>query len=326
MIITYASRRATAFALTVLICFSGPRAHADDYPTRPIRIVVGFSPGSTSDITARLLGQKLQQSLNEPIVIENRPGGGNNIAAEFVGRAAKDGYTLYLSNVANTIRAATAPDPAFDFVKDLAPVSLVADSPIMLAANPSLGANNVQQLIALAKAKPGQIFYGSSGVGSAAHFAGQLFNGLTGVSLVHVPYPGSSQALSDVLAGRIQLLFGAVSSVLPQVEDGKLIAIGVAERERVVFAPQVPTLAEQGLSGFEATVWSGLMAPSGTPRGIIDKLAGATAAALKNPDAVSALSAQGITVRQGGPDEFRDYIASEIEKWTKVAAAAGVVK
>jgi tripartite-type tricarboxylate transporter receptor subunit TctC len=326
MVMDASKRAALVLTLTFLAYFAAPAAHADNYPSRPIRVVVGFSPGSTSDITARVLGQKLQAILGQPIVIENRPGGGNNIAAEFVARAAKDGYTLYLCNVANTIRAATDPDPGLDFAKDLAPITLVADVPILLVASPALGVKNVSQLVALAKTEPGQIFFGSSGVGSAAHLAGQLFNSLTGVSLVHVPYPGSAQALTDVLAGRIQLVFSAMSTVLPQINAGKLVAIGVAERERVSFAPNIPTLTEQGLPDFEATNWSGLLAPAGTPPEIIDKLAQATAQALKDQDVVSSLSAQGISVRGGGPDVFRDYIGGEIKKWAKVGADAGMTK
>jgi tripartite-type tricarboxylate transporter receptor subunit TctC len=319
-------RTAIALISAALLGVAGVLADADEYPARPIRIIVGFSPGSTSDITARVLGPKLQQALGQPVVIENRPGASNSIAAEFVARAPKDGHTLFLCNVANAIQAATTTNGTFDFAKDLAPISLVADVPILLAATPSLGVNDVQHLIALAKTEPGQLFYGSSGVGSAAHLAGQLFNVMAGVSLVHVPYPGSALALTDVLAGRIQLVFSALSTVLPQVEAGKLVAIGIAERNRVDIAPQIPTFAEQGLPDFEATNWSGLMAPTGTPDAIVDKLAHAVAEALGSADIVAALRAQGITVRGGGPDEFRRYIDDEIKKWAKVGAVAGMTK
>jgi tripartite-type tricarboxylate transporter receptor subunit TctC len=259
-------------------------------------------------------------------VIENRPGNGSNTAAEFVARAQPDGYTILSGSVANAIRVATVSKPTFDLIKDFAPISLVGTVPVMLATNPSLGAKTAPQLIALAKSKPDELFYGSSGVGTAAHLAGELFNVSAGVKLVHVPYAGSSQALADVLTGRIQATFASVSTTMPQVDEGKLVAIGVAERERVALAPNLPTLAEQGMTDFEATVWSGLMVPAGTPQDIVDKLVRATAEAARDPETIASLRTQGITARGGGPEQFRDYIASEIKKWRAVGAAAGMMK
>ena len=301
-------------------------AYADDYPTRPIRIVVGYPPGTASDITVRVVGAKLAKLLNGSVVIENRPGNGSNTAAEFVARAQPDGYTILSGSVANAIRVATVLKPTFDLIKDFAPISLVGTVPVMLATNPSLGAKTAPQLIALAKSKPDELFYGSSGVGTAAHLAGELFNVSAGVKLVHVSYAGSSQALADVLTGRIQATFASVSTTMPQVDEGKLVAIGVAERERVALAPSLPTLAEQGMTDFEATVWSGLMVPAGTPQDIVDKLVRATAEAARDPETIASLRTQGITARGGGPEQFRDYIASEIKKWRAVGAAAGMMK
>jgi tripartite-type tricarboxylate transporter receptor subunit TctC len=301
-------------------------ARADDYPTRPVRIIVGFGPGSAGDTSARLVGQKLGQILGQQFVVEARPGNGSNIAAEFVARAPKDGYTLLLGNIANTVSAALATSPSFDFAKDLAPVALVTAVPTLLSAHPSVGATNIKDLIALAKAKPEQIFYGSSGVGTAAHLAGELINVMAGVKLVHVPYPGSAQALTDLLAGRIQLMFGAASTAMPHVEDGKLIAMGMAQRQRAAMAPKVPTLSEQGLQDFDAPLWFGLMAPAGTPRTIIDKLARATNESLKSEDVSAPLRAQGIDLTGGSPEEFARYIADDISKWTTVAKAAGLRK
>ena len=309
-----------------MLSFAASGAQAEDYPSRPIRIVVGYAPGSASDITVRIIGPKLSQVLGQPVVIENRPGNGSNTAAEFVARAPHDGYTLLSGSVANAIRNATVAKPTFDLIKDFAPISLIGTVPVMLAAHPSLGVKNAQELIALAKSKPNELFYGSSGVGTAAHLAGELFNVSAGVKLVHVPYPGSSQALTDVLTGRIQLTFASVSTTMPQAEDGKLAAIGVAERERVALAPNLPTLAEQGLTDFEATIWSGLMAPAGTPQDIVDKLARATDTATASADAIAALRGQGITMRGGGPEPFRRYLESEIKKWRAVGVAAGMMK
>ena len=318
--------RCAALASASLVGLAALPAYAQ-YPNRPVRIIVGYAPGSASDITVRVIGPKLSAALGgTPVVVENRPGNGSNTAAEFVSRATPDGYTLLSGSVANAIRVATVAKPTFDLVKDFAPISLVGTVPVMLAAHPSLGVKTAQELIALAKGKPDQIFYGSSGVGTAAHLAGELFNVSAGTRLVHVPYPGSSQALSDILAGRIQLTFAAVSTTLPQAEEGKLVAIGVAERERIALAPKLQPLAEQGLPEFEATIWSGLMAPAGTPQDIVDKLAAATAEAVANPEVVAALRTQGITARGGGPEELRRYVESEIAKWRRVGAAAGLGK
>jgi tripartite-type tricarboxylate transporter receptor subunit TctC len=319
-------KRLANILVSASVAFLASSAHADDYPTRPIRIVVGYPPGTASDITVRVVGAKLAKLLNGSVVIENRPGNGSNTAAEFVARAQPDGYTILSGSVANAIRVATVSKPTFDLVKDFAPISLVGTVPVMLATHPSLGVKTAPQLIALAKSKPDELFYGSSGVGTAAHLAGELFNVSASVKLVHVPYAGSSQALADVLTGRIQATFASVSTTMPQVDEGKLVAIGVAERERVALAPNLPTLAEQGMTDFEATIWSGLMVPAGTSQDIVDKLVRATAEAARDPETIASLRAQGITARGSGPEQFRDYIASEIKKWRAVGAAAGMMK
>jgi tripartite-type tricarboxylate transporter receptor subunit TctC len=264
--------------------------------------------------------------LGQQFVVEPRPGGGSNIAAEFVSRAPKDGYTLLLGNVANAVSAALATNPSFDFAKDLAPIARLTAVPILLAGHPALNAHDVKELIAAAKAKPEQIFYGSSGVGTAAHLAGELFNGTAGVKLVHVPYPGSAQALTDLLAGRIQLMFGAASTTLPHVEDKKLVAFGMAQPQRATSAPNIPTLAEQGLKDFDASLWFGLMAPAGTPRDIVDKLARTVNDAIKAEEVTAPLRAQGIDLLGGGPDDFARYISNDIQRWTAVAAGAGLRK
>jgi tripartite-type tricarboxylate transporter receptor subunit TctC len=321
--IRFAVALAVSFAS---ICLPLVAANAADYPSQPIRIIVGYPPGTASDITVRVIAQKLQKILNASIVTENRPGNGSNTAAEFVARAQPDGYTVLSGSVANAIRNATVSKPTFDLSKDFAPLSLIGTVPVMLAVHPSLGVKTAQEFIALAKKKPDEFFYGSSGVGTAAHFAGELFNTAAGVKLVHVPYAGSSQALADVLTGRIQATFASVSTTMPQVDEGKLVALGVAERERVELAPKLPTLAEQGLDGFEATIWSGLMVPAATPKDIVDKLAKAVVEAAKDPETVASLRSQGITARGGGPEQFRAYIDSEVKKWRPVGIAAGLMK
>jgi tripartite-type tricarboxylate transporter receptor subunit TctC len=311
-------------ALALLAALFTPASHAQDYPARPVRIVIGFGPGSAADISARVIGARMGQLLGQQFVVEPRPGGGSNIAAEFVAHAPKDGYTLLLGNVANTVSAALASKPAFDFARDLAPVSRLTAAPVLLAGHPSLGASDLKGLIAVAKDKPGQIFYGSSGVGTAAHMAGELLNVTAGIKMVHVPYPGSAQALTDLLAGRIQLTFGAASTALPHVEQGKLVAFGMAQPQRSALAPNVPTLSEQGLADFDASLWFGLMAPAGTPREIVDKLAHAANEAIKSDEVIAPLRSQGIELIGGSPDAFVRYVANDIKRWTAVATAAGL--
>jgi tripartite-type tricarboxylate transporter receptor subunit TctC len=305
---------------------AAPAAAQDSYPSRPIRIVVGFGSASAADIVARVLAQQLGQSMHQQFIVETRPGAGSNIAAESVARAAKDGYTLLMATVANSVNAAMTPRLAFDFQKDLAPVTLVTAVPILLAANPRLGVRDVPALIALARSKPDQIVYGSSGTGTAAHLAGELFNARAGVRLVHVPYPGSAQALTDLIAGRIGLMFGAASTTLPHVQAGELVALAMAQSKRSGIAPDVPSMAEAGLPGFDATVWFGLLAPAGTPPEVISALSRAVNAALKTDDVIAPLRAQGMEPIGGSPDEFARYIGNEIAKWTPVVEAAGLKK
>jgi tripartite-type tricarboxylate transporter receptor subunit TctC len=301
-------------------------AHGQDYPNRPVRIIVGFGPGAAADTPARLLAQKLGLSLGQQFVVENRPGAGSNIAAEYVARAPKDGYVLFMMTAANTINATISPNLAFDVKKDFAPIALVAAVPNMLVAHPAAGIDNLKQLIEMAKQKPEQIMYGSSGVATTMHLAGELINIMAGVKLVHVPYPGSAQALTDVLTGRIPLLFAPATTVLQHVQKGDLKAIALTTARRSAVAPDVPTMSEAGLPGFDLGLWFGLAAPAGTPPDIIARLAHATAEAVQMPDVVTALNAQGLDTLSGGPGEFARYIVSEVDKGAQVAQAAGLKK
>ena len=317
--------RATLLA-ALAIAFSTSLAHAQDYPARPVRIVIGFGAGAAADTPARLLAQKFSQSLGQQFVVENRPGAGSNLAAEHVARAAKDGYTLFMGTAANTINATISPNLSFDFARDFAPIALVASVPNMLVAHPSLGVDNLQDLIALAKQKPEQIHYGSSGVATTTHLAGELINVMAGVKLVHVPYQGSAQAMTDVLTGRIPLLFTPASAAMQHVEKGSLKAIAVTQLQRAGIAPNVPTMSEAGLAGYDIGLWFGLLAPAGMPREIVDKLARAANEALKADDVRSALKTAGLDPLGSSPDEFAQYIASEIKKGATVAEAAGLKK
>jgi len=317
-----------ALALAIVIAASalasGPACAQGDYPSRPVRIVVGFAPGAVVDTPARLLAQKFSQALGQQFVVENRPGAGSNIAAEYAVRQPPDGYVLFMASSANTINATVSPNLTFDITKDFAPILLVCQVPNMLVANPSLGVDSLQQLIALAKSKPDQITFGSSGTATTTHLAGELINVMAGVTLVHVPYPGSAQALSDVLTGRIQLLFAPASAVIQHVEKGQLKALAVTQLKRASIAPDVPTMAEAGLPDFDIGLWFGLLAPAGTPREIIDKLADAANAALKSEDVSTALRGAGLDPLGGTPDEFGRYIVSEVAKGATVAQAAGL--
>jgi tripartite-type tricarboxylate transporter receptor subunit TctC len=321
---TASSRVAALVALALLA--AGSLAHAQtDYPSRPVRIIVGFGAGAVADTPGRLLAQKFSQAFGQQFVIENRPGAGSSIAAEFVSRAPPDGHTLFMATSANTINA-TVSKLGFDIVKDFSPIALVCAVPNMLVAHPSLGVDTLQQLIALAKQKPEQIHYASSGVATTTHLAGELINVMAGVKLTHVPYPGSAQALTDVLTGRIPLLFAPASAVIQHVEKGNLKAIAVTQLKRAGIAPNVPTMAESGLAGYDIGLWFGLLAPAGTPRPIIDRLARAANEAIKSDDVAQALRTAGLDPLGSSPDEFARYIVSEVEKGATVVQAAGLKK
>jgi len=317
---------ASGCALAVAVLASAAPSRADDYPSRTVRIIVGFGAGAAADLPARLLAQRFGQSLGQQFIIENRPGAGSNIAADFVARAAPDGYTLFMATAANTINATVLPNLNFDFAKDFAPIVRVAAVPNILVAHPSLGVDNLKDLIALAKAKPDQILFGSSGVATTTHLAGEMINVMAGVKLLHVPYPGSAQALTDVITGRIPLLFAPASAVMQHVEKGELKAIASTQLTRASIAPNVPTMSEAGLPGYDLGLWFGLLAPAGTPRPVIDTLARVANQALQSSEVSSALRAQGLDPVGGSPDDFARYIASEIEKGAAVVKAAGLKK
>jgi tripartite-type tricarboxylate transporter receptor subunit TctC len=321
---TIASRLAAlAFAA---LCLAVAPAAAQDYPTRPVRVLVGFTPGAAADITARVLATRMSQILNQQVVVENKPGAGSNLAADYVSHAAKDGYTLLIGTSANLTNAVITQGLAFDFVKDFAPIALITTAPVILVTHPSLEVNSVQELIALAKKKPGELNYASTGVGAAPHLAGELFNARAGIKTVHVPYQGSPQAVTDLLAGRVSMMFSPASAVIPHVKAGKLKALASATSKRPSIAPDLPTMAEAGLPDFDASIWFGLMAPTGTPRPIIDKLAAAVNAALKSDETKASYAAQGFDLLGGGPADMARTIASDTDRWTIAAQAAGLKK
>jgi tripartite-type tricarboxylate transporter receptor subunit TctC len=307
-----------AFALATGLCSAQPGA----FPDKPVRFVVGFTPGGPSDILSRALGQKLAEQWGQQVVIENRPGAGGNIAAEAVARSMPDGYTWLLGN--NSILATNASlyrKLGYDPAKDFAPVALVAVQPNILVVNPQVPASSVPELIALARAKPGQLNYASSGSGAAAHLSGELFKAMTGVDMVHVPYKGAQPALTDVIAGQAQLMFATSVSVLPHVKTGRLRAVTTAQRSATV--PELPTVAEAGVPGFESITWHGVVVPAATPAPLVERLNRDIVAVLQMPDVRERLAALGAEVVGGTPRDFADYIAKEIPKWTKVVKDSG---
>jgi len=310
-------------ALVLLACGISV-ARAADYPTRPITLVVAFTPGGASDVLGRILGRKLEQILGQPLVIDNRPGAGGNVAAEAVAHAAPDGYTLFNGN--NAILATNAAlykKINFDPEADFAPIGLIGSQANILVVNPALPAKSMGELIALAKANPGKLNFASSGHGLAAHLAGELFKAEAKIDIVHVPYKGAAPALQDVIAGHVQMMFATASSVVPHIRDGKVRPLAVATLKRTAVLPDIPTIDELGIKNFDATTWHGLVAPAHTPKDVIVTLNRALAAALDDPDVKTSLAALGVDVIGGTPEEFAAYIKSEIPKWAAIIKASG---
>ena len=279
----------------------------DAYPSRPIHVIVGFTPGAAADITARVLGGSMGPSLGQQIVVENKPGAGSSIAAAYVGHEAKDGYTLFLATLSIIVNQIINPNPSFDLTRNLAPIALLASVPVILVVNPDSNVHSVADLIALAKSKPGQVLHATV-VGSLPHLASELFAQRADIRWTQVPYQGKSADCADVIAGRALATFSPASTVVGQIAAGKLRPLATAAHKRSRALPDVPTLEEEGMPDFDTSLWFGLLAPAGTPRPIIDKLADAAPKAPLN----------------GGPDEFAEYIRRETTRWTDVAQAAGL--
>jgi tripartite-type tricarboxylate transporter receptor subunit TctC len=301
-----------------------PHAPAVDYPARPVTIIVAFTPGGPSDVLARIVGKRLQDILHQPFIVENRPGAGGNIAAEQAKNAASDGYTLLMGN--NSILATNAAlykKLNYDAQKDFMPISLIGTQANILVVNPSVPAHSMAELIALAKANPGQINFASSGFGAAAHLAGELFKTEAKINIVHVAYKGAAPALQDVLAGHVQMMFATAASVIGLINNNKVRALAVTTPKRTALLPDVATVDELGIKGFDATTWHGLVAPTGTPKAIIDTLHFAVVEALKDPATQKSLVNLGVDIIGDTPKEFEAYIKAEIPKWTAVVKASG---
>jgi tripartite-type tricarboxylate transporter receptor subunit TctC len=311
-------------ALAVVTACMAAVAFAQPYPNHAIRLVVPFPAGGTTDILARAAAQKLTEALGQSVVVDNRPGAGGNIGAELVAKAAPDGYTLLMGTVGtHAINPSLYAKMPYDHVKDFVPIVLVAGVPNVLVVNPSLPINSVADLIKLAKAKPGTINFASSGSGTSIHLSGELFKTMAGVDMTHVPYKGSAPALTDVMGGQVQIMFDNLPSSLALIKSGKLRAVAVTSLQRAPALPDVPTIAESGLPGFEASSWFGILAPAGTPAPIVAKINAEVNKWLQSPEAKEQLLAQGAAAAGGSPEQFVAHIRAETDKWAKVVKASG---
>lgn len=303
----------------------GAASESNAFPSRPIRIIVAYTPAGTTDILARAIGQKMTETWGQSIIIENRPGANGNIGTEIAARSTADGYTIVMGTAGtHSINNTLYPKLSWHAQRDFAPISLVAVVPNLLVVNNALPVKSVKELIAHARANPGRLSFGSPGNGATAHLSMELFKTLTGTDMVHVPYKGSAGVLADVTSGQIALAMDNIPVYLPQAKAGKIRALGVSSSQRTAAAPDIPTVAEAGVPGFEALSWFGLLAPAKTPKGVIDKLAAETARILNLPDVRERIVGLGAQPVGGTPDEYARFIRSETVKWEKVIRAAGV--
>lgn len=301
-----------------------PAVHAADYPAKPVRMVIAFSPGGPSDILSRLIGGKLGERMGQPFVFDNRPGAGGNVAGEIVATSPADGHTLLIAN--NSILAANATlykKMTFNPAKDLVPVVWIASQPNILVVHPGVPAKSVQELVAHLKSRPGQLNYASSGSGAAAHLAAELFKSMTKTDMVHIPFRGAGPALTDMLAGRTQVMFATALSVQPYLQANRLRPLGVTTSKRMDIMPSLPTIAESGVPGFEASTWHGLVAVAGTPRAVTARLNAEVNAVLKDPQVRKFLESQGALIEGGSAEKFAAHIRAEIPKWAKVIRDSG---
>ena len=301
-------------------------ACADDYPTRPVRLIVGFAAGSSGDVIARIVAHKLSELLKQNVVVEDKPGASSMVATDYVARTAKDGYTLMFATIATTINMTLLAGNAPNVEKDMTPITLVGSIPNILVVDPKLGVSDVKGLIALAKQKPDELLYGASGLGSGPHLATELFKQMAGVKMTGVLYPGSGQTAVDLIAGRIQVMFAPAPTVLGLIKDGRVKPLATTEAKRSNIAADLPTIAEAGLPGYAAGLWFGILGPGGLPKPVIDKLSEATNAALKDPAVLQGLQSQGLNATGGSPEDFARFIKSETERWARVIKSMDAAK
>ena len=308
------------FFLFIFTSFS----YGIDFPIKPVKIIVGFPPGSGADVLARVVSNKLSESMNQQFIVDNRPGAGTNIGTNAVAKSPADGHTILLMTVANAINPALSSNLAFDIEKDFSPIVLAGFASNVLVINPNLGVKNITEFVELAKSKPGKLTYGSSGSGTSPHLAGELFTSKLGLNLVHVPYKGGPQALTDLLGGQIDALFVITSTVLPHISSGKLKAIAVAGPKRTPLLPDLPTLDETVIPNFDVNTWFGFAVPTGTPNEIIVKLNQEINKALDSNDAQKKLIALGIETAGGTPNQLKVFLKEDLKKWANVAKIANI--
>ena len=313
-----------ATVLAALACiFAAGFAQSQTYPTKSIRIIAPFAPGGGTDLIARVAAQKMTEALGQQTIVDNRPGAGGTLGAELGAKAPPDGYTFTL------IAGSYAVNPslfklAFDPVNDITPVIQLSQGPFLVVVHPSLPVKNIKELVTLAKAKPGQLTFASSGAGSITQLATELFADMAGIKMIHVPYKGTAPALTDVMAGQVQILFGSVAATLPQMTSGRLRAIAVTTAKRIAAAPNVPTIAEAGVKGYEVILWHGLIGPKGLPKPILDRVNGDLNKALQSKEMQERLAGDGVSAAGGTPDQFTALIKKDIDLWRKVVQKAGV--
>jgi tripartite-type tricarboxylate transporter receptor subunit TctC len=312
------------FTLAAAFAALGPlTAVAQDYPARPVKIIVPFAAGGPADVYARFLGARLQESMGQPFVVENRPGAGAVTGTEVVAKAAPDGYTLLLMSNAHTVNETLIPNKPYALQRDFAPIAPINYSDLVLVVNPSVAANTLPEFLALAKAQPGKLNYASSGPGTPYHMAGELFKAMAGVDIVHVPYKESSAARTGVLGGQVEMMLDAVTTMSEQAKAGKVKALATTGKTRSSVMPSLPTVSEAGVPGYEATIWLGLMAPKGTPPAVVNKLNAEVAKIVAKPEVRAEWAKQGAVGMTMTPDEFSRYVGDDIAKWEKVIKVSG---
>ena len=318
------SRSFFAFVVAVVTALVVLPARAQTYPVRSVRIMVPFASGGPADIFARVLGQRLQDSMAQPFVIENRPGAGSVVGTDVAAKSAADGYTLLMMSNAHTVNESLIPTKPYQLMREFVPVAPVNYSDLVLVVHPSVAANSLRELIDMAKAKPKELNYASSGPGTPYHFAGELFKVMAGVNIVHVPYKGSAGARTDVLGGQVHMMFDAITTMAPNVRAGKLKALGTTGKTRSPVLPEVPTVSEAGVPGYEAVIWLGIMAPTGTPRPVVDRLNAEIGRVANNAEIKESWIKQGAVPMTMTPEAFGQYIREDITKWAGVVKAAGI--
>jgi tripartite-type tricarboxylate transporter receptor subunit TctC len=312
-----------AALLFVAAMAAAPAVMAQDWPTRPVRIVVPFAPGGSADVFGRFLAQRLQETLGQTFVIDNRPGAGSVIGTDAVAKALPDGYTLLLMSNTHTVNESLIPNKPFQLMRDFAPIAPINYSDLVLVAKAGLPVNTLPELIKAAKARPGGMSYASSGPGTPYHMAGELFKAMAGVAIVHIPYKGSAGARTDVLGGQVEMMFNAIPTMSEHIKSGKVKALATTGKTRSATLPDVPTVAEAGVPGYEATIWLGLMAPKGTPTAIVNRLNAELGKITGNPEVRRAWAAQGTTAMTMTVDEFTKYMNDDIAKWAHIVKVSG---